>query len=126
MVEDELVAILPVDAYHEMTALEWILQPKDKSEETLGLFNDFVRLDLEAKSSTGGITGFTAWNLKNSGFRFISSDDAVRVTEKQIDSQQANKVLYKMEEFYGKEYLEAMSADQLYTEYKNFLSVKTK
>jgi hypothetical protein len=28
----DLVASLPVDAYHEMTALEWILQPKDEGE----------------------------------------------------------------------------------------------
>lgn len=117
---------MPVDCYSEMTALDWILQPKNEHEETLGMFSDLVRRDLARKSATGGITGFTAWNLKNSGFRQISSEDASHSTKVQIDSQQANQVLHKMEELYGKEHLEAMSADQLYNEYKNFLAIKTK
>mgnify|MGYP003349591053 CR=1 FL=1 len=82
-----IVASLPADAYHEMTALEWITQPKNEGEETLGMFNDLVKQDLATKSATGGITGFAAWNLKSLGFRHISNDEAKAKTEIQIDSQ---------------------------------------
>jgi hypothetical protein len=90
------------------------------------MFNDLVMRNLAEVSASGGITGFNAWNLKSSGFRQISNDDASHTTQVQIDTHEVSKVLSKMEELYGKEHLESISADQLYNEYKNFLALKIK
>lgn len=82
---NEIVAIIPEEAYRDTASLDWILQYKHQEEETVSLFNDLVRRELADKSSTGGISGFTAWNLRSSGFRQISHDTAREITQQTIE-----------------------------------------
>lgn len=60
---------MPQDSYRESSSMNWLFSVKDKTEETLPLFNDLIRGDLAKKSAAGGITGLRAWDLQSKGFR---------------------------------------------------------
>lgn len=90
---NEIIAIIPEEAYRDTASLDWILQYKHQDEETASLFNDLIRRELADKTSTGGIRGFAAWNLKSSGFRQISHDTARAWTQQTIEKTEASEIL---------------------------------
>ena len=88
---------------YDAVKLDWLLQAKDRSEETTDLFNDFV-IHHKLEKPREGVRGFKTIEK--------ACDETLS-----IERDEANQILKQMEEHYGRKHLDAMKPDELFLEY---------